>query len=198
MTVARSIGKASRHKRLWAVAKAWLFRRRYWRPARPPGIWHAPILLDNIADPRAQMEFIARVEFEPKRLLNKSEYKLLLLLESVACESNARLRVMAQTSMGELIRPKSGSAPHRDCSLAYRSINSKRIDFVVIDRFGIPMLAIEYQGNGHYHRHSFMRDAVKREALRKANVRFLEVPNEYEPLDLKNQIRTLLKARSGG
>jgi hypothetical protein len=38
---------------------------------------------------------------------------------------------------------------------------------------------VEYQGHGHYQERSFMRDAIKREAVRKAKVAFLEVPAEY-------------------
>ena len=86
----------------------------------------------DLKDPKVQMEYIARVEFEPKRLLNKSEYGVLVILEAVTREINAGLRVMAQTSMGEVIRPKRGSASEDDCNLAFRSINSKRLDFVVI------------------------------------------------------------------
>lgn len=53
-----------------------------------------------------QLEFISRVEFETVRLLNKDEYPLLLLLEKLLCEAGKGHRVMAQTSMGEILRPK--------------------------------------------------------------------------------------------
>lgn len=40
-------------------------------------------------------------------------------------------------------------------------------------------MAIEYQGSGHYQNDAAARGAVKREALRKAGVGYLEVfPNE--------------------
>ncbi len=130
--------------------------------------------------------------FDPKRLLNKSEYKILLLLESIVRETNTGLRVMAQTNMGEIIRPKKGSASDFDCNNAFRSINSKRLDFVVINRCGTPVLALEYQGDGHFRSRSFMRDAVKREVLRKAKICFIEVPRNYRALDLRARLRTLL------
>jgi Protein of unknown function (DUF2726) len=143
------------------------------------------------------MEFVARVDFEPQPLLNKSEYNVLVILEDVTRKFDAGLRVMAQTSMGEIIKPKRGSASEDDCNLAFRSINSKRIDFVVINRFGTPILAIEYQGNGHYHPRSFMQDAVKREALRKAGVPFLEVPSNYKRVHLEKRTQGLLRAATG-
>jgi hypothetical protein len=87
---------------------AWLTRgRRFWRPDwKPAYLRRAGFDPHDVADPKAQMEFVARVDFEPRRLLNKSEYKILLILEAVAREINAGLRVMAQTSMGEIIKPK--------------------------------------------------------------------------------------------
>ena len=34
-----------------------------------------------------------------------------------------------------------------NADLAYRSFNSKRSDFVIVDRFGIAVLAVEHQGH---------------------------------------------------
>jgi hypothetical protein len=138
------------------------------------------------------MEATARADFEPRRLLNKSEYGVLLVLEAAAREANKGLRVMAQTSMGELVRTKDHSAAQEECDRAYRSINSKRLDFVVIDAYGLPVLAIEYQGTGHYQSGAFMRDAVKREVLRKANIRLLEVPADYNRTELVLQVQGVL------
>ena len=75
-------------------------------------------------------------------------------------------------------RPHPDRTKARD--LAFRSINSKRLDFLIIDHSGLPALAVEYQGHGHYQNRAFMRDAVKREAVRKAKVKFLEIPAEYD------------------
>ena len=145
----------------------------------------------RLGDTRAQMEFISRVDFEPQRLLNRSEYQILRLLEKVVHEIGGGHRVMAQTVLGEVIAPKSPSASNDDRELARRSINSKRLDFLVINRSGWPHLAVEYQGHGHYQDRAFMRDAVKREALRKAGVEFLEIPADYDAEELERRIRSL-------
>ena len=147
----------------------------------------------RLGDPAAQMEFISKVDFEPRRLLNKSEYGLLRILENIVREIGCGHRVMAQTSLGEIIapRPASGSDEARD--LAFRSINSKRLDFLVIDRTGMPSLAVEYQGHGHYRNGAFMRDAVKKEAVRKARIRFLEIPAEFDAAIVENQVRSALR-----
>ena len=146
----------------------------------------------RLGDPTAQMEFISKVDFKPRPLLNRSEYRILRILEEVAQDIPGGHRVMAQTSLGEVLAPQmtSGSKEARD--LAFRSINSERLDFLVIDGYGMPVLAVEYQGHGHYNDRTFMHDAVKREAVRKAGIRFLEIPAEYDAKDLENEIRKAL------
>jgi hypothetical protein len=52
--------------------------------------------------------------------------------------------------------------------LAFGSINSKRADVVIVDRQGFAILAVKYQGPGHYQGTARLRDAVKREAFRSA------------------------------
>ena len=156
--------------------------------AAPP----QPEASKRLGDPTAQMEFISKVDFKPRPLLNRSEYKILRILEEVSQDIPGGHRVMAQTSLGEVLAPQmtSGSKEARD--LAFRSINSKRLDFLVIDGYGMPVLAVEYQGHGHYNDRTFMHDAVKREAVRKAGIRFLEIPAEYDAKDLENEIRKAL------
>ena len=63
----------------------------------------------RLGDPKAQMEFISRVDFEPRCLLNKSEYGILRILEKTARETGRGHRVMAQTSLGEIIAPRTAS-----------------------------------------------------------------------------------------
>ena len=139
------------------------------------------------------MEFISKVDFEPRRLLNKSEYGILRILENIVREIGGGHRVMAQTSLGEIIAPRSASGSDKARDLAFRSINSKRLDFLVIDRSGMPALAVEYQGHGHYRNRSFMRDAVKREAVRKARIQYLEIPAEFDAAIVENQVRSAMR-----
>ncbi len=91
-----------------------------------------------------------------------------------------------QTSLGELIKAKAASAEIQ--KRAFASITSKRLDFGIVDRSGFLVVAIEYQGSGHYHATSFMRDAVKREALRKAGVQLMEIRKDYSPKMVRSQI----------
>ena len=184
------------------ILKQVTFRRRpRWRRRSPRAYarstepWQAKAPRSDasrLGDPKAQMEFVSKVDFEPRRLLNKSEYGILQILEKITREIGGGHRVMAQTSLGEIIAPSNASGSDEDRDLAFRSINSKRLDFLVIDRLGMPALAVEYQGHGHYQNGAFMRDAVKREAVRKAKVQFLEIPAEYDAMVVENQIHSAL------
>lgn len=149
----------------------------------------------NITDPKNQLEYIAKVGFKTQKLLNKEEYPLLRLLENAAKGVNKGLRVMAQTSLGEVLTTTNEGSTKQDRFYAFRSINSKRLDFAIFDRTGTLILAVEYQGSGHYQAKSFIRDAVKREAVRKAGVQYLEIPVDYDPAEASDQVsRALFKA----
>ena len=147
---------------------------------------------NRLGEPTAQMEFISKVDFEARPLLNRPEYRILRILEAVAQDTPGGLRVMAQTSLGEVLAPQPASGSQEARDLAFRSINSKRLDFLVIDAYGMPVLAVEYQGHGHFSDTTFMRDAVKREVLRKAGIRLLEVPAVFDAEDLERDVRKAL------
>jgi len=141
------------------------------------------------ADPHAQMEAVRQAGFEPVRLLNKQEARLLPLLEATVREAGQGHRVMAQTSLGEVIRPVAQGLHPDLARQAYAAINSKRLDFAIFDRGGFLVCAIEYQGTGHYHAATFLRDAVNREALRKAGIHMLGVRPDFDTDRLKADLR---------
>lgn len=162
------------------------FRRRRIPYAPPP---------NEVADPRKQLEFVSRVEFETQPLLNRGEFQVLAVLDGVVQDLSNGYRVMAQTSLGEFIRPKRGLST-TDNDLAYRSINSKRADFVIVDRSGYAVLVVEYQGGGHYQGTAVLRDAVKREAFRTAGVALIEVPANFNKAETAKQVRQVLEKRT--
>lgn len=151
----------------------------------------------DITNPLRQMDYVKAVDFEVQPLLNKSEFQILLLLEAVVRDLDAGFRVMAQTSLGEVLRPKR-TWRQSDADFAYRSINSKRADFIIVDRFGLTVVAVEYQGRGHYQGNAVLRDAVKREAFLKANVAFVEVPADFKKADVMRGVRSVLERHANG
>jgi hypothetical protein len=95
-------------------------------------------------------------------------------------------RVMAQVCLGEVLR-----SPDDD---AFRAINSKRVDILVISNSGWPLAAIEYQGEGHYQGTAYARDAVKKAALQRAGVAYLEVTPQHNADDIERDLARVLQA----
>ena len=100
--------------------------------------------------------------------------------------ADLKWRVMAQVSLGEVL-----SSPD---ARAYSAINSKRVDLLIVSRSGDPIAAIEYQGHGHYQGTAAARDAVKKEALRKAGVRYIAVTPESGTEDMAREISRIAQA----
>jgi hypothetical protein len=121
--------------------------------------------------------------FEKRRLLNKSEARLLSVAERAISEAGLPWRAMAQVSLGEIL-----SSPDER---AYRAINSKRVDILLVAASGEPIAAIEYQGKGHHQGTAAVRDAVKKEALRRAGIGYIEVIPGDQPADVRRYIAKL-------
>lgn len=147
----------------------------------------------NMADPKTQIEVVSQAGFVKRRIMNSGEYAVFQVLERTLRRIGGGYRVMAQTSLGELIQPKGKGMSRQLCREAHASINSKRLDFAIIDRWGMLALAVEYQGSGHHlGRENFMRDAVKREALRRAGVTMIEVAPNWTAGELQAQVTRAL------
>ena len=124
--------------------------------------------------------------FEKRRLLSRSEARVLYAAERAINTADLKWRVMAQVSLGEVL-----SSPD---ARAYSAINSKRVDLLIVSRSGDPIAAIEYQGHGHYQGTAAARDAVKKEALRKAGVRYIAVTPESGTEDMAREISQIEQA----
>lgn len=152
-----------------------------------------PRRISDVTDVTQQLGFVSRVAFEPTPLLNKSEFQVFLLLEQVVREVGGGHRVMAQTPLGEILKPK--GAKNSELELAFRSINSKRVDFVIVDRAGFAVVGVEYQGHGHYQGTAALRDAVKREAFRSAGVPLIEVFAAFDRREVATRVRAAIAGR---
>ncbi|WP_292081836.1 DUF2726 domain-containing protein [Brevundimonas sp. UBA7506] len=127
-------------------------------------------------------------EFQPKRLMSKSEARTFLQIERLLRGHANGWRVMAQVSLGEVLTTTDAKA--------FAAVNSKRVDMLVIARDGQPLAAVEFQGSGHYLGTAAARDAVKREALRRAGVDFIEVKPHHSEEDLAFEIARLVRLKA--
>ena len=165
-------------------------RRAYWRGrnaakgkwggAAPSKQGAAPV--DAAAD---QLKAVMRADFRSRALLNKPEAQVFRALDKIVVARNPGWQVMAQVSLGEFL----ASAD----SEAYACINSKRVDFALMDADAQVRHALEYQGTGHHQGSAAARDAVKKEALRKAGIGYHEiVAGHTTPAELKRLVEKLV------
>jgi hypothetical protein len=129
-----------------------------------------------------------KAEFKPQPLLNKSEARLFRAIDKIVLGIRPDWQVMAQASLGEILRS--------DDKDAYACINAKRVDLLIVDEECRPLHAIEYQGGGHFKgaHATAARDAVKKEALRRAGIGYVEVvEGEMSPSELRQIIEKLVQ-----
>lgn len=161
--------------------------RKEWQAKRAAGKFSfrpqpAPSPLIDASD---QLRIVTAAHFEKRRILSKAEARVLYTIEAAIKKLDVPWRVMAQVSLGEIL-----ASPD---SAAYSAINSKRVDLLIIASDGVPITAIEYQGSGHYQGSAPARDAVKKEALRKAGIRYVEVTAEHDIEDIGREISRIAK-----
>jgi hypothetical protein len=129
--------------------------------------------------------------FRPRPLLNKPEAQVFAALDRIVIARNPQWQVMAQVSLGEFLASADEAA--------YRCINSKRVDFALMDASAQVRHALEYQGSGHHQGSAAARDAVKKEALRKAGIGYHEiVAGHTTPGELKRLIEKLVPGAESG
>ena len=128
-----------------------------------------------------------KADFKPQALLNKSEARLFKALDKIVIEMRPGWQVMAQVSLGEILKCEDKDA--------YACINSKRVDLLIVDDDCRPFHAIEYQGGGHFKgaHATAARDAVKKEALRRAGIGYTEVVPGDTPAELRRLVEKLLQ-----
>ena len=87
----------------------------------------------SVRDAANQLRFVMGATFHKKRTMNKSEYRVFRAIEEEVHCCHRGYRVFAQTSLGEIIGSEDGRA--------FGSINSKRVDVLIIDPHGYPAVA---------------------------------------------------------
>jgi hypothetical protein len=145
---------------------------------------------EKIPDAADQLRIVMKADFKPQALLNKSEARLFNAIDKWVIELRPGWQVMAQVSLGEILR-----CADKD---AYLCINSKRVDLLIVDADCKPIHAIEYQGGGHFKgaHATAARDAVKKEALRRAGIGYVEVVQGDTPAELRRVVERLVSKTS--
>ena len=138
-------------------------------------------------DAAEQLRCVMEAEFAERPLLNRPEAVVFKALDAAVIARNPGWQVMAQVSLGEFLASNDQDA--------YFAVNSKRVDFALMDEKCRVRHAIEYQGTGHHQPGgaAAARDAVKKEALRKAGIGYHEVvAGHTTPAELKRLVEKLV------
>lgn len=138
-------------------------------------------------DAADQLRIVMSADFTSRPLLNTPERRVLTSLDKILAEEAPGWRAMCQVSLGEILASKQEEA--------FRAVNSKRVDFLVVDAASRPLGVIEYQGDGHHQGTAAARDAVKKEALRRAAIDFYEISAGDKPAELRAIILKLVGRR---
>lgn len=169
-----------RRRAYWAGRKAGKPNNvRYLKPVKEPEVRPADFAARQLA-------IVSDAHFISRPLLNKSEAKVFEALDKAVIARNPAWQVMAQVSLGEFL-----ASPDKDAWLA---INSKRVDFALMEENCRVRHVIEYQGSGHYASAcSDAREAVKKAAVRKAGIGYHEVvAGHTTPSELRALVEKLV------
>ena len=126
----------------------------------------------DLSDYSNQVKFIEQAVLRSRKPITAESFRVVYSVLERSLEP--RYRILAEVSLGSFIGTDNKSHSDYASDLAFRSINSKRVDFLIIDPLGAPHLAIEYHGSGHFQGNAESRDAVKRLIFQKVGIPLLE------------------------
>lgn len=141
---------------------------------------------NDVTNPKNQLRFISECSsLKAGCPVNSEAAKCVLyVIEEWIRNMNPGWRLAFEVSMAAFIKtPDDQDDPRYD--RAFNSYRGKRVDFLLINRKGYPMLVVEYNGSGHNksgNADAYM--AVKRLALQKAGIPLLEIPEKMDKSDV--------------
>lgn len=135
-------------------------------------------------DGAAQLRLVSDARFASKRLLSDSETRVLEALETIIADMGQDWRVMAQVNLAEVVTSSDLAANS--------AIDDQRVDLLIVSPQQMPIAVVEYQALGQVREDDAIRDAVKREALRRAGIAYVEVRASDTPGSLRADIARLV------
>jgi hypothetical protein len=174
-------------RRTWRKKNRWRWEWKRKEINRAGGPWapQSNAVTPKQPDAADQLRIVMGAHFTIQPLLNEHEARVFRELDRIAISCNPQWQVMAQVSLGEILRSKDANA--------YRCINSKRVDLLLVDEHCKPRHAIEYHGAAHHQGSAAARDAVKKEALRRAGGGYHEVlAGHTTPSELRRLVEKLI------
>lgn len=147
------------------------------------------VVAPSSSEPVNQLQAVMSGRFTAKAVVSRTEAKVMAAAEAAIREAGLPWRVMAQVALGEVLASEDEAA--------FRAINAKRVDLLIVSERRMPLAAIEYQGEGHWQGSAPARDAVKKEALRRAGVGYIEITPRHGEDDVRREIARLAMSETG-
>lgn len=116
--------------------------------------------------------------FKKQKILGFEEGKVW-----IALRNNINFReftVLPQVSLGEIIYVDKKNIDRNEFSPLFMSYNCKRVDFCIMDKHFIPILVVEYNGDGHYLDDWKTRDEIKDEVCKSAGIPLIVISSAKE------------------
>lgn len=143
----------------------------------------ADSLRPRAVDSATALRLVSDAGFASRPLLSGREADVLAAVESIASEAGLGWRVVPQVRLVDILASSDADAN--------AVIGDHRIDMLVVSAARMPVAAVDYQSMGQLRDDAALNDAVKREALRRADIPFIEI-RANEPIDtLRSQLLRL-------
>jgi len=115
----------------------------------------------------SDLSIVSDTKYRPSSVMGREEAHIFYKIENWVEARGRGERVFAQVPMGTYLKTTSDHA--------HRLIRHKRPDYLVVDRMGMPVCVVEYQGGGHYQGDALERDRIKKAALTNADIPLVEI-----------------------
>lgn len=144
----------------------------------------------------APMEAPRRVAIHTVPMMSAAEMDLYVWLVDKLEVEAPMLSVHSKVAMEAFLHVDT-RAPERDQASTRKSYCQKRVDFLIVDETGLPILAIEYHSPGHFKTNSEASDAAKALALEEAGVPLLVAPQTKSPEAIWAEMEPILEFELG-
>lgn len=146
--------------------------------------------LPAVAKPEGvdKLRQVSDARFLTKRLMSDNEAIVLVELEAIIADLGEPWRVMPQVGLSQIIGSNSDEAT--------AAIEGQQVALLVVGGDRTPIAAVEYQPLGQIRSEDAVRDAVKREALRRSGIPYIEVRASDQPGDLRADLTALAARRA--
>lgn len=150
--------------------------------------------LQDTKKPQNQLRFLEEANLQTTPTMGFEAYQRFKFIEEFLTRRDFNgYRVFAETSLGAILKHKNQRGQQYSKDQIEAGFRCKRIDFLIINPKGFPVLAVEYHGSGHFKGDWQARDQVKAKALQKAQIPLLVLYSDTSKEDVLGALNVELK-----